>query len=98
MQNNASVRVVYNKTQRVRGGGNARATHRMGPATMTGRTPQRYKRRDNRQPISDEDIYRMLMEHKYQRTSIRKLAQKYSLTETQVRTLIGRRTGGSCCG
>ncbi len=65
---------------------------------MTGRTQRRYKRGDTNKPISDEDIYRMLMEHKYQRTSIRRLAQKFSLTETQVRTLIGRRTGGSCCG
>jgi hypothetical protein len=66
--------------------------------TMTGRTRQRYLRKDNQKPISDEDIYCMLMQHKYQRTSIRRLAQKFSLTETQVRTIIGRRTGGSCCG
>lgn len=65
---------------------------------MTGRTRRRYQRADNQGTISDEDIYHMLMMHKYQRTSIRKLAQKFSLTDTQVRTIIGRRTGGSCCG
>jgi hypothetical protein len=65
---------------------------------MTGRTQRRYLRRDNKRPITDEDIYHMLMLHKYQRVSLRKIAQKFSLTETDVRTIIGRRTGGSCCG
>lgn len=65
---------------------------------MTGRSRRQYRRRDNQKLVGDEEIYTMLMEHKYQRTSIRRLAQKYSLTETQVRTIIGRRTGASCCG
>lgn len=65
---------------------------------MTGRSRRQYRRRDNQKLVGDEEIYTMLMEHKYQRTSIRRLAQKYSLTETQVRTIIGRRNGGSCCG
>jgi len=65
---------------------------------MTGRTARRYKRKDNQKPITDEDIYHMLMMHKYQRASLSKIAQKFSLNVTDVRTIIGRRTGGSCCG
>lgn len=65
---------------------------------MTGRRRRSYKRRDNQQPVTDEDIYHMLMLYKYQRVSIRRLAKKFSLAEADVRTLIGRRTGGSCCG
>ncbi len=65
---------------------------------MTGRTTRQYKRKDNKKPITDEDIYHMLMMHKYQRVSLGKIAGKFSLSVTDVRTIIGRRTGGSCCG
>jgi len=65
---------------------------------MTGRSRRVYRRRDNKKVITDEDIYHMLMLHKYQRISLRRIANKFSLTETEVRTIIGRRTGGSCCG
>ena len=65
---------------------------------MTGRNSRVYRRRDNKKVITDEDIYHMLMLHKYQRISLRRIANKFSLTETEVRTIIGRRTGGSCCG
>ncbi|OED38347.1 hypothetical protein AB833_20010 [Chromatiales bacterium (ex Bugula neritina AB1)] len=65
---------------------------------MTGRTQRTYKRKDNKKIITDEDIYHMLMLHKYQRASIRRIAQKFSLDDSEVRTIIGRRTGGSCCG
>ena len=65
---------------------------------MTGRTARQYKRKDNKKVITDEDIYHMLMMYKYQRTSLNKIAQKFSLNVTEVRTIIGRRTGGSCCG
>ena len=65
---------------------------------MTGRTSRVYRRRDNKKLITDEDIYHMLMLHKYQRLSLRGIAQRFSLTESEVRTIIGRRTGGSCCG
>ena len=64
---------------------------------MTGRTSRIYRRRDNKKLITDEDIYHMLMLHKYQRLSLRRIAQRFSLAESEVRT-IGRRTGGSCCG
>lgn len=65
---------------------------------MTGRTLRRYQRKDNKKLITDEDIYHMLMLHKYQRKSLRQIAQKFSLNESEVRTIVGRRTGGSCCG
>lgn len=65
---------------------------------MTGRTQRGYHRKDNKKPITDEDIYHMLMLHKYQRVSLRRIAQKFSLDVSQVRTIIGRRSGGSCCG
>lgn len=65
---------------------------------MTGRTQRGYQRKDNKKPITDEDIYHMLMLHKYQRVSLRRIAQKFSLDVSQVRTIIGRRSGGSCCG
>ena len=65
---------------------------------MTGRTSRVYRRRDNKKLITDEDIYHMLMLHKYQRLSLRRIAQRFSLTESEVRTIIGRRSGGSCCG
>ena len=65
---------------------------------MTGRNSRVYRRRDNKKVITDEDIYHMLMLHKYQRISLRRIANKFALTETEVRTIIGRRTGGSCCG
>ncbi len=65
---------------------------------MTGRTNRLYKRKDNNKVITDEDIYHMLMLHKYQRASLRSIAQKFSLSVGEVRTIIGRRSGGSCCG
>jgi len=65
---------------------------------MTGRAARQYRRKDNKKVITDEDIYHMLMMYKYQRTSLSKIAQKFSLNVTEVRTIIGRRTGGSCCG
>ena len=65
---------------------------------MTGRTQRAYYRKDNRKPITDEDIYHMLMLYKYQRVSLQKIARKFSLDISQVRTIIGRRSGGSCCG
>lgn len=65
---------------------------------MTGRSVRKYIRRDNKKPITDEDIYHMLMLHKYQRTSLPRIASKFSLSVGEVRTIIGRRSSGSCCG
>ena len=65
---------------------------------MTGRTARKYFRKDNKRAITDEDIYHMLMLYKYQRKSLSEIARKFSLEVTEVRTIIGRRTGGSCCG
>lgn len=65
---------------------------------MTGRSVRAYKRKDNQKPITDEDIYHMLMMHKYQRANLNVIARKFSLSVAEVRTIIGRRSGGSCCG
>lgn len=65
---------------------------------MTGRSARKYTRHDNNKPITDEDIYHMLMLHKYQRASLQKIANQFSLSAGEVRAIIGRRTGGSCCG
>jgi hypothetical protein len=65
---------------------------------MTGRTVRKYYRKDTKKPITDEDIYHMLMLHKYQRKSLSQIARQFSLDVSDVRTIIGRRTGGSCCG
>lgn len=65
---------------------------------MTGRRPRKYFRKDNKKQISDDDVYHMLMLYKYQRKSLSLIARKFSLEVSEVRTIIGRRTGGSCCG
>ena len=56
---------------------------------MTGRNQRTYYRKDNKKPITNEDIYHMLMLYKYQRTSLQRIAQKFSLDVSQVRTIIG---------
>lgn len=65
---------------------------------MTGRSSRKYVRKDNKKPITDEDIYHMLMLYKYQAKSLSQIARQFSLEVSEVRTIIGRRTGGSCCG
>lgn len=65
---------------------------------MTARTTRKYVRKDNQKLITDEDIYHMLMMHKYQRASLNAIARKFSLSVAEVRAIIGRRSGGSCCG
>ncbi len=65
---------------------------------MAGRIAHTYIRKDTKRPLTDEDIYHMLMLHKYQRVSLSKIATRFGLSVTQVRNIIGRRSGGSCCG
>ena len=65
---------------------------------MTGRSARKYVRKGNKKLITDEDIYHMLMMHKYQRASLNVIARKFSLSIAEVRAIIGRRSGGSCCG
>ena len=66
--------------------------------TMAGRGQKTYYRRDNDKPISADDMYHMLMLYQYQRFSIARIARKFSLDPIEVRIIIGKRTGGSCCG
>jgi hypothetical protein len=66
--------------------------------SLTGRTARKYFRKDNKKPVSDEEIYHMLMLYKYQRKSLNQIARQFSLEVSEVRTIIGRRSGGSCCG
>ncbi len=65
---------------------------------MAKRQDIRYLRADSKQPVSDEDIYTMTMLYQYQRLPVYKIARRYSLTVSQVRDLLGRRSSGSCCG
>ncbi len=65
---------------------------------MTGRGTRTYYPRGSRIPISDEDKYTMLMLYQHQKLSIRKIARMYRLEPVQVRIIIGKRSGGSCCG
>lgn len=65
---------------------------------MTGGGQKVYYRKDNKRPISDEDKYMMLMLYQHQKMSVRKIAEKFALEPIQVRIIIGKRSGGSCCG
>jgi len=65
---------------------------------MTGRGNETYYRRDNRKAITDADKYMMLMLFLHQKMSIRKIADKFSIDPVQVRIIIGKRSGGGCCG
>ena len=65
---------------------------------MAGRGQKIYYRRDNKRAITAEDTYHMLMLHQYQHYSISRIAKEFSLDPIEVRIIIGKRTGGSCCG
>lgn len=49
-------------------------------------------------PLSDEDIYMIMMLYQNQRMSSRAIAQKFGITTARVRDIVARRAGGSCCG
>ena len=65
---------------------------------MSGRGNKTYYRKDTKRPITGEDIYAMVMMHQRARKSIREISRHFSLDPVQVRVIIGKRTGGSCCG
>lgn len=65
---------------------------------MTNRGEKTYFRQDNGRPITSEDIYQMVMLYSYQRIPIEKIARKFAIKTLEARELIGKRTGGSCCG
>lgn len=48
--------------------------------------------------LTDEQIYTIIMLHRYQKQSINKIGQKFGISAAQVRKLISRRTRSDCCG
>ena len=56
----------------------------------------------NRQPLpgklTDEDVYKMVMLHRYQRKTCEQLARQFGITRAQAYDLIARHQVGGCCG
>ena len=48
--------------------------------------------------LSDEDVYMMMMLHKYQRKSCADIARRFGITRAQAYDIIARRQIGGCCG
>jgi hypothetical protein len=48
--------------------------------------------------LSDEDVYKMMMLHKYQRKSCAVLARQFGITRAQAYDILARRQVGGCCG
>ena len=48
--------------------------------------------------LTDEDVYRMVMLHRYQRKSCAQLARQFGITHGEAYDLIARRQVGGCCG
>ena len=61
-------------------------------------TCQPRKRRPLPGNLSDEDVYKMMMLHRYQRKSCAQLARQFGITPAQAYDLIARRQIGGCCG
>jgi len=54
----------------------------------------------NRLPgeLTDEDVYKMMMLHRYQRKTCAQLARQFGISQAQAYDLIARRQTGGCCG
>ena len=48
--------------------------------------------------LTDEDVYKMMMLHKYQRKSCAHLARQFGITQGEAYNIIARRQIGGCCG
>ena len=48
--------------------------------------------------LTHDDVYLMMMLHKYQRKSCAQLARQFGITRAQAYDLIARRQIGGCCG
>jgi transposase len=48
--------------------------------------------------LTDDDVYLMMMLHRYQRKSCEQLARKFGISRAQVYDLLARRQVGGCCG
>ncbi len=58
------------------------------------------KRRKTALPgnLTDEDVYKMMMLHKYQRKSCAQLAKQFGITQGEAYNLMAKRQIGGCCG
>ncbi len=48
--------------------------------------------------LTDEDVYKMMMLHRYQHKSCAQLAHQFKITRAQAYNLIAKRQIGGCCG
>ena len=48
--------------------------------------------------LTDEDVYKMMMLHKYQRKTCAQLARQFGISRAQAYDIIARRQIGGCCG
>ena len=48
--------------------------------------------------LSHEDVYKMMMLHRYQGRSCARLARQFGISHAQAYDLIARRQAGGCCG
>ena len=48
--------------------------------------------------LTDEDVYRMVMMHRYQRKSCAQLARAFGVSAAEAYDIIARRQVGGCCG
>jgi hypothetical protein len=48
--------------------------------------------------LTDEDVYKMMMLHKYQRKSCNQLARQFGITRAETYDLLAKRQVGGCCG
>lgn len=60
--------------------------------------PARNKRSTLPGNLNDEDVYKMMMLHKYQRKSCAQLAQQFGITRAQAYDILAKRQVGGCCG
>jgi hypothetical protein len=48
--------------------------------------------------LTDEDVYKIIMLHKYQRKSCAQIARQFGITRAQAYDILARRQVGGCCG
>ena len=48
--------------------------------------------------ITADDVYHMMMLHKYQRKSVDQIARQFKITRHQAYDLLAKRQIGGCCG
>ena len=48
--------------------------------------------------LSDDDVYLMVMLHKYQRKNCDQLARRFGISRGQAYEILAKRAVGGCCG